>query len=384
MTGRKFYLIALAALLVMLGACAPKPSTTPPTSVVTPAPTTATSKVPATVPPQTSSEWEKIVAEAKKEGQVTLYSFGFTGDIGSAVAQGFRNAYGIKVDIVTGIGTVLMERIRSEASAKKFIADTYDTSAVFVAQAKAGGLTVSAGELPVLNENVWQVHPRMDKEGHIFGTTIAVTTLYVNTSLVKAGDEPKSYKDLLDPRWKGKIVTPVPATTPNAIRAYVAYKKYGVLDDAYWSQLAKQELKIAPTIRDLDSMLARGEAAVEVSGVDSTVNPFIKGGAPVKPINVAEGLVVSTGAPAIAIVKNGPHPNATRLFLNWFFSLEGQKAYHQTRSSTSPRKDLPNFAPAAGLVPMNKIWLVDMDMEVETARVQREGIFSKLMGIEMK
>ena len=384
MKGRKLYLVLLAALLVILGACAPKPSATPQPPVVTPAPAPATSKAPATAPPQVSSEWEKIVAEAKKEGQVTLYSFGFTGDIGSAVAQGFRNAYGIKVDIVTGIGTVLMERIRSENRAGKFIADTYDTSAVFVAQAKADGLTVNAGELPVLNENVWQVHPRMDKEGHIYGTTIAVTTVYVNTSLVKAGDEPKSYKDLLDPRWKGKMVFPDPRTTPNAIRAYVAYKKYGVLDDAYWSQLAKQDLRIAPTIRDLDSILARGEAAVGVSIVDSTVNPFIKDGAPVKPISVAEGIVVSTGAPAIAIVKNGPHPNATRLFLNWFFTQEGQKAYHETRASTSPRKDLPNFAPKAGLVPMNNIRLVDMDMEVETARVQREGIFAKLTGTEIK
>ena len=375
---KKMLFLTIAALLVIFGACSPKPATTPQPTVVTPAPT------PATAPSQASSEWEKIVAEAKKEGQVTLYSFGFTGDIGSAVAQGFRKAYGIKVDIVTGIGTVLMERIRTENRAGKFIADTYDTSAVFVSQAKADGLTINAGDLPELNENVWQVHPRMDKEGHIYGTTIAVTTLYVNTSLVKAGEDPKSYKDLLDPRWKGKMVFPSPVTTPNAIRAYVAYKKYGVLDDSYWSQLSKQDLRIAPTIRDLDSMLARGESVVEISGVDSTVNPFIKNGAPVKPISVAEGIVVSTGAPAIAIVKNSPHPNATRLFLNWFFTQEGQRAYHETRASTSPRKDLPNFAPAAGLIPMNNIRLVDMDMEVETARVQREGIFTKQMGVEIK
>ena len=385
MMGRKLYLVLLlAVLLVTLGACAPKPSNTPQSSTNTPVPVSTTAKPPSTTLSKTSPEWEKIVAEAKKEGQITLYSFGFTGDIGSAVAQGFRKAYDIKVDLVTGIGTVLMERIRTENRAGKFIADTYDTSAVFVAQAKADGLTVNAGDLPELNENVWQVHPRMDKEGHIYGTTIAFTTLFFNTSLVKAGEEPKSYKDLLDPRWKGKMVFPDPRTTPNAIRVYVAYKKYGVLDDAYWSQLGKQDLRVAPTIWDLDIILARGESTVEVSGVDSTVNPFIKGGAPVKPINVAEGIVVSTGAPAIAIVKNGPHPNATRLFLNWFFSLEGQKAYHETRSSTSPRKDLPNFAPAAGLLPMDKIWLVDMDMEVETARVQREGIFAKLTGIETK
>ena len=113
MMGRKFYLAALAALLVMLGACAPKPSKPTP-AVVTPATALATSKAPVTAASQTSSEWEKIVADAKKEGQVTLYSFGFTGDIGSAVAQGFKKAYGIKVDLVTGIGTVLMERIRTE------------------------------------------------------------------------------------------------------------------------------------------------------------------------------------------------------------------------------------------------------------------------------
>ncbi|MBI4288269.1 MAG: extracellular solute-binding protein [Chloroflexi bacterium] len=383
MKPRRLLLIVLAAVLTMLGACQPKP-TVAPQPAITPAPTPRATGAQATLSPQTPSAWEKVVAEARKEGQVTLYSFGFTGDVGSAVAQGFRKAYGIRVDIVTGIGTVLMERIRSENRAGKFIADTYDTSVVFVAQAKSDGLTVGAGDLPEVEANVWQVPPRMDKEGHIFGTTIAATTLYVNTSLVKPGDEPKSYRDLLDPRWKGKLVFPAPVTTPNAIRAYVAYKKYGVLDDTYWSQLGKQDLKVAPTIRDLDSMLARGEAAIEVSGVDSTVNPFIKGGAPVKPINVAEGIVVATGSPAIAMVKNGPHPNAARLFINWFFSREGQRAYHEARASTSPRKDLSNFAPAAGLVSMDKTRLVDMDMELETGRLQREGTFSRLMGIEAK
>lgn len=372
--------IALLAIVTSGLACAPRPTPTP----------SATPAGPTTPPPQptptspTVSAWDKVVAEARKEGQVTLYSFGFTGDIGSAVAQGFKKAYGIKVELVTGIGTVLMERIKTEHRAGKFIADTYDTSAVFVAQAKGDGLTVSAGELPVLEEKVWQVHPRMDKEGHILGTTIAVTTLYFNTTMVKQGEEPRSYRDLLQPRWKGKLLFPSPTTQPNAIRAYVAYKKNGVLDDAYWAQLGKQDLKVSPTIRDQDSILARGEAAVGVSNVDATINPFIKQGAPIKPIVVEEGVVVSTGAPGIAMVKDGPHPNATRLFLNWFFTQEGQRAYHEARATTSPRKDVPSFAPATGRVALDKFWTVDMAMELETARLQRDGSFSKLLGLEVK
>lgn len=371
--------LIVPGVLVAL-ACAPKSAPAPaPTLAPQSAPTAAPQAQPA---PVTPSAWDKVVADARKEGQVTPYSFGLTGEVGKVVAEGFQRAYGIRVEITAGIGTVLMERIKSEARAGKFIADTYDTSAAFVAQAKGDGLTVSVGNLPALDEK-WRMHPSLDKERHILGMGAAITSLYVNTTLVKPGEEPRSYKELLQPKWKGKLLFPSPMTQPNCVRAYVAYKKNNVLSDDFWSQLGKQDLKVSPTIRDQDAMLARGEAAVGVCSVDITANPFIKEGAPVKPVPVQEG-TVALQSPAIALLKNSPHPNATRVFINWLQSKDGQMAYHQARGTISGRDDVPSFAPAAARLSLDKFWVSDIDVEQEVGKIQRDGSFAKLVGLEVK
>lgn len=376
-------LLLSVVLALIVAACAPKSSSSEP-----PMPTPATVALPApakaTTPAPTSEEanWAKVVAEARKEGRVTLYTFTFTGDTGRVVAAAFESRYGIKVEMVTGVGAMLLERIRSEGAARKFVADTYDTDVAFVLTAKREGLTEPAGLLPMLQaRESWNFFPNVDKEGHLNALGITWITPFVNTALVKAGEEPKSFQDVLAPKWKGKIVTGMPATDPLLPRLYAISKRDKVLDDNYFRQLGKQDMKVAATVRDADGVLMRGEASLRMLGAASIYNPFIQQGAHVKPVMMEEGAILIPSRP-IALVKNGPHPNAARVLINWLLSPEGQLAFHKTGGTTSHRKDVPDFSPEGGKITPKKAWVSDLDVDNEVGRLQREKVLEKLLGLE--
>lgn len=374
--------IGLSVALLLYGCT---PATTPPPAPLSTqsAPVAAAQTKPAT--PPTSSEdagWAQVVSDAKKEGKVTLYSFRFTGEIGDAVRRGFENRYGIKADIVAGLGSVHFERLKSEQAAKKNIADTYDTALTFVNLAKGEGLTQSWGDLPVLSEKgIWDPFPRIDSEGHMMAIGQGWFNIYVNTNQVIPADEPKSYKDFLLPRWKGKVVVGHPATTPNTVLLYMIGKKYGFLDDSYFKQLAANGAIVAPNVREAGNKLMTGEASFQMVGANITHNIFIKEGSPAKVLTTEEGSIRYLLNP-LTLVRGAPHPNAARVFMNWFLSKEGQSIYHQAAASPSLRQDVPDFSPPGAKFVPQRTLDVDLAMEIEAGKVQRDRVVDKLLGLE--
>ena len=374
-------LLAILGVVMSVASCTPKAAPQP---AITPTLPSAKATVPTSnLPPPTSqdADWDKTIAEAKKEGKITMYTFSLTSDMGQAVTEAFEAKYGIKVEYLTGVGAQLIERIKTEQAAKRFIADTLDTSTTLMFIAKNGKLTVPTGNLPTLaQKNVWLADPRQDEEGHLISFNALYQTPYVNTTLVKPGDEPKSYQELLDPKWKGKIVAPDPNTVPNLPRLYSVMVSRKIQDEDFFRKLAKQEPKMAPTVRDDANIIIRGEAALSVSSTTNTLNPFISQGAPVKPLDVKEGVILAM-SPSIAIVNNAPHPNAARLMINWLVSSEGQTAYQKIRRNLSIRTDVPDFTPIAGQIKPTKTVVSTVADELEAARVQTEKVVTKLMGL---
>ena len=377
--------VILSILPVILGtvmlvaSCAPKATPQP---AATPTSPQAKAKIiTSSVPAPASSAWDKIVAEAKNEGKVTMYTFALTGDIGQVIARSFEAKYGIKVEFITGIGAQLIERIKTEQAGKRFIADTLDTSTTLMAIAKTDGITEPAGNLPtLLQQNVWLAHPRLDEQGHLIAFDTLYQIPYVNTTLVKPGDEPKSYLELLEPKWKGKMVTADPNTVPYLPRLYSVMVSRKILDDTFFSKIARQEPKLAPTVRDDANTLIRGEASLSITAGTTILNPFISQGVPVKPVDVKEGAILAM-SPSIALVKNAPHPNAARLLIDWLVTAEGQITYQKARSNISVRTDVQDFTPAGGRFKPGKIVASTIADEMEAARIQRERVVTKLMGL---
>lgn len=364
------FLATLTAALLLAG-CTPGAAPPPP-----PAPSPAPQAAPRPSPEETALS--QLVAAAQKEGRVTLYTFFFTGDTGQAMAEAFERKYGVKADIVGGVGTVLMERIKAEARARQYIADSLDTSLVMMAAAKMDGLTQPWGALPVLAEKgMWLVDPKADQEGHLLIAHAGLYAPHVHTNLVKAGEEPRSYKDLVDPRWKGRIVVADERTAPMNVILLLSK----VIDEDFLRRLGKQELKMVATVRDALGTLVRGEAAVWLPGADSLTNPMIVKGVPIKPVDMEEGVVAYKGT-SRALIKNAPHPNAARLFQNWLLSREGQDLYHRIKGTLSVRQDVPDYRPAITQIKHRKLQWQTLEEAVEAARLQREGYVNKLLGLE--
>lgn len=339
----------MIGLLPPLLACAPQ-------SVATPSPVTSTPIVPLVANPQLPApilsaaevEWAKVVEAAKKEGKVTLYTFFF---ISRAldIANVFEEKYPqIKLEFVALAGAPRVERLKVEQRMRQYIADTSDGSIALQTSVKNEGLLVPAGELPSLKEAVWYSSPQIDSEGYFISLFPTYMTFWFNTTQLKSGEEPKSLKDLLDPKWKGKIIQVEPATSSMSPFMYTGYTKYGKADDDYFRQLGSQWRFVTGSTRDAGMALARGETPLAWGSTNSN-NPLILNGAPIKPFVLQEGALLIP-ATAFSIVKNAPHPNASRVFINWLMSKEGQTAVMSNQGMKSLRKDVPDMSPPASQI----------------------------------
>ncbi|MDO8663676.1 MAG: extracellular solute-binding protein [Candidatus Wildermuthbacteria bacterium] len=365
--------MVVMVVFLILSACAPAVVPTP--APVARQPAVAPTTLVALSPEET--EWQKVVAAAKKEGKVTIYSWALTGDINIKVREAFRNRTGLDIEILTGTGAPLIERIKAERRGGFQIASVLDTSVVLLYQAKLEGLTQTVGYLPnVADQTAWQKSPQIDPEANLLAVGRGWQSPWVNTKLLKPGEEPRSWKELLQPQWKGKIDFPDPDITPTPVRVFYYLAKHG-LNEAYFREIAKQVV-FSPTNRLSAERLARGE--VSVAFVQSTVAmaPFAIEGAPVKAIDMEEG-VIAMQSPGIALVDRAPHLNAARVYINWLLSQEGQTVYHKLSGTSSFRKDVPSFEPpSAQLSPKRTIWATP-EGELEVAKIQRDKVLKRLM-----
>lgn len=375
---KKWFLLICVLLGVFLVACTPKASPAPATSAP-PAPAKATALA-STVSPQISQDaaWAKVVEAAQKEGKVSIYSWGLTGDLGVTISKAFKDKYGITVELTTGTGAQLVPRIQAEYRAGQYVADMLEGSPINAIFAKQQNLTQTFGVLPQKsNKDVWVRDPFLDKEGHTVSFFYTIHGAYINTNLLKPNDAPKSWKAILDPKWKGKMVIPDPDSMPTANQLYVILTRHLGFTDDYFRDLAKQDLVVAPTHPEADAILARGQVSINLASSLSTMAPLITQGAPIVPIDMAEGTPSPDGS-VLNLMPKAPHPNASRLFADWLISKEGQETHAKARSVPSIRKDVGDYRPVqtrinyTKLVPMNE---QDWD---EGARVQREKVLSKL------
>src|SRR5262249_17465500 len=145
-----------------------------------------------------------------------------------------------------------------------------------------------------------------------------------NTDLVKADDAPKSFADLLDPKWTGKIVKAHPGYSGTVLTA--TYEMARDLGWDYFEKLAKQRVLQVQSGTDPPKKIALGERAVTPDGSEYVMFQLKEAGKPVEIVYPSEGAPLITGPNAI--FKNAPNPNAARLFQSWMFSLKAQQMIH--------------------------------------------------------
>lgn len=366
-------LVSTILMAAVLFACAPQGAPAPVPVVPPQAP--AATPAPAPAVPSISPEdaaWTKIVQAARKEERMTFYTFSFVGEIGLALSGAFEDQFGIKVDMVTGRGAEFIERLKTEQRTGKQTADLTEGSPSHLTNMKVSGLTASVLDLPVLKEKeVWKAHPNyLDPDGHVLSYTPTFMWGWINTRLVKPGDEPRSHMDLLDPRWQGKILVNDPRVSVGAYTTWLQFIQKGLLPKDYIERLGKNKpLMVTGGGMGLDK-LVREESPVYMAFPAFQGTHMVAQGAPIRPFDTEEGVTAQTLAHAV--IKNSPHPNAARLFANWLLEKRGQEVYARAILGDPIRKDVPQFYPAPlRLTPKKPVWSTVEDIDAG-AKAMRE------------
>ncbi|MBI4333611.1 MAG: extracellular solute-binding protein [Chloroflexi bacterium] len=330
---------SFVALVVGLGlviaACAPAPSAPPAAGAAGQAPAAATGG--------SLTEWERVVAAAKKEGEAMLYSSSGPA-VRDPITKEIREKYGIALEWVAAPNVQLEERIMRERRAGLYNADVYfsGVSGVDLGEQKVLQSLDNALILPeVLDTKVWWGGKMLFiDEGHTWAGILASPTppIFINTNMVKP-EEVRSYKNFLEPKWKGKIVLFNPRTGGGLDWLYHASEV--IVGRDFIVALAAQEPIITNDARQQVEWVAQGKYPVGLGGRRENKIEFVKLGAPIKLVLPIEGTSLSSGAGGVGFFDRPPHPNAAKVFINWALSREGGTLISRVIGGQSARLDVP-------------------------------------------
>jgi iron(III) transport system substrate-binding protein len=214
-----------------------------------------------------------------------------------------------------------------------------------------------------------------DAEGFSAAWRISLSVIAYNTKLVKAEEAPKSFADLLDPQWAGKMVKAHPGYSGTIMTA--THQMARDLGWEFFEKLAKQRIMQVQSAADPPKKIALGERAVQVDGGDYVDTLLKAKGDPDEIVYPTEGTPLITGPSAI--MKRAPNPNAAKLFHCWGFTAEAQQVAIDVgglRSGHALVKERP------GRTPMSQIKLMKENAaEVATMADQIKAKYSAIFKV---
>lgn len=323
---------------VLLLACSRNAQIPPGNPVIQPA-ITAEQKAPG------KSAWDRLITEAKKERRLSFWSVA-DGAFKAPVVNAMREKFGIELDFITGRGNELQAKLLTQRKAGIYDIDVYMGGKSMAVDLKPQGVLDPLPPhlfLPeVLDPKVWWDGKLtyIDSDKQILAVVANPSSaLAVNSNIIGKG-EVTSYLDLLNPKWKGKMVLNDPGT-PGVSQEWFAVVSSRIMSLDYMKQLAQTGLIVIRDQRLQAEWLSHGKYPIAIAPQQSTVTQFIKDGAPLELITPKEGVNLTSSSGNLAIMKNAPHPSAAKLFLNWFLTREGQTLFSQTTGFQSARVDVP-------------------------------------------
>jgi iron(III) transport system substrate-binding protein len=277
-----------------------------------------------------------LYEKAKSEGELTWYVSQFATNIAEDFAQAFKVQYpDIQVNVIRTSGQVIYSRLRQDMDAGMAQADVFSGSDI-------GHMVNLKSENKLLKfrpENADKIISRfvgIDPDGYYYTDNFESVALVYNTNLLSGEDAPKSWTDLLDPRWSGKIAVSHPGFSGvTGSWAVFMHKTFG--DDVF-ERLAALDPLLSRSLADPLASVNNGERAIGLSTVAIASNSK-RSGNPVEVIYPSDGVVVVPQASAV--LADAPHPNAAQLFVNFMISEEGSRFLLEYYNFTPLRPELP-------------------------------------------
>jgi ABC-type Fe3+ transport system substrate-binding protein len=287
----------------------------------------------------------RLLAGAKKEGELVIYTSAQADDIGP-VAKAFEQKYGVKVTLWRAGSEKVLQRAVAEAKGNRHAVDLVETNGPELEMLHREGLAqaVKSPHLADIIPAAKQPH------GEWVGTRLNVFALAYNTKAVKKDELPKSYEDLAQPRWKGRLGIEADDNEWLAGVLQQIGEEKGI--QLFREIVQKNGISVRRGHTLLTNLVASGEVPLALTVYNYKAEQLKNQGAPIDWFAIGKAVARPNGA---AVMKRAPHPNAAVLFYDFELSEEGQRILAKR-----------DFVPTNRKVesPLNKIPLLVVDPKV--------------------
>jgi iron(III) transport system substrate-binding protein len=256
------------------------------------------------------------LAKAKQEGRIVFYTSWGPSDA-DYVVKAFEKKYApLRVETVRASSERTLTRLLSEHRANTFLGDVVAVSGIQSGILKAKGSLDRYQSPEAVNFPAdWR-----DPDGYGVGLHQTIYVIGYNSRLVSPDAVPRSYEDLLQPRWKGQLGWDIEEFYLFGALIKTRGKERGL---EYWRRLAEQQINFRKGYTLISELVSAGEFPVAVSLYQHRVDEYAEKGAPLQ--WVAPNPLVGGDPNKISLLKNAPRPNAAKLFIDFMLSMEGQK-----------------------------------------------------------
>ncbi len=294
------------------------------------------------------ADWEMTLKKARQEGEVAVIGGTSVAKLRDSIKL-FKEKFGINLLITTGRSSELLPKLMQERRSGLYLQDVGISGQTdLIATLKPAGALDPLPPVLVLPEVADQKYWYDGKfdwadEGRcVFNYALYPDHMVViNTDLVKPG-EIQSYYDLLNAKWKDKILINDPTIPGMAGDDFTSMVRNGLVNMDFFRQLVSQK-NVMTRDQDLQATwLAKGKYPIALWPSLGSMARFIDSGAPVRPIvDIKEGTSAGSTGSGLGIFNKAPHPNAAKVFINWFLSREGQAINQKAVGKQTRRIDVP-------------------------------------------
>ena len=297
-----------------------------------------------------AAEWESTLAAAKREGKVSVIT-DVTATLRDALTLEFQRKYGISVELFGSTGREVAPRVAAERKAGQFLWDIYihGSTTALEAMIPMGAFDPLEPALifpDIKDPKTWRGGAIEFLDGNkmvLVMTPFHRGTIFYNPKLVNA-KEFTSHKDLLNSKWRGKIVADDPRRAGPGAATFTFFYLHPELGPDFIRELGKQEITILRDYAQEVDAVGQGRYPVLIGAADFVAVNRAKQGVPIAIIDarqLREGTDLSPTNGNLALFNRAPNPNAAKIYINWLLSKEGQTAFARANGYVSARLDVP-------------------------------------------